>query len=313
MENDKNIIDSKKQKRDSDTEFAQRYFTLLVGQYRIMSRKVDDPQALAEAEEIAKIPVPEITWEQIYRFELAILMLQPFEALRRRAWILREEYQEVASPLEYAEYIKSNPPDPNDPKVIEADLRSDLVRIQEELNWAYTILWVEEEFRSKLTRSVIGVTLCGIAVFAGCLAISGGFSTRLTLLAVIFGGMVGGCVTTVRRIQKAELQGNADLNLITLERGRLSIYLSPFLGGVFSVVLYLLFASGYIKSGLFPDFTSNGELLYGIFPSLQGTELAKLLVWSFIAGFAEQFVPDRLSQLIKEGEEDKKRRDSSPS
>ncbi|MBI3869174.1 MAG: hypothetical protein HY299_11670 [Verrucomicrobia bacterium] len=289
----------------SDAEFAQKYFTLLLGQYKMMGQRANDAAALAEAERIARISVAQITWEDIYGFELSILKLEPLESLRRKAWILREEYQEIASSKEQKDYADSNPPDASLASVKEADLRADLVKLQEELNWAYTVLWVQEEFRSKLTRAVVGMTLACVLIFGVFILFLGGFTPRLTLPAVAFAGMIGGCINTVRRIQKTDLQGNSDLNLIQLERGKLSVYVSPFLGAIFAVVLYAIFASGYIKSGLFPDYTSApADLLYGLFPILSGTELAKLLVWSFIAGFAEQFVPDRLDQLTKRGGEE---------
>jgi hypothetical protein len=74
-----------------DNEFARKYFTLLLSQYRTMSKKVDDPAASAEAERIAKVFVTEMTWELIYGFEQAILKLEPLETLCRKAWILREK------------------------------------------------------------------------------------------------------------------------------------------------------------------------------------------------------------------------------
>src|SRR5258706_115651 len=93
------------------------------------------------------------------------------------------------------------------------------------------------------------------------------------------------------------------MNLIELERGQGSIYISPFLGAGFAIVLYVLFASGLLKGALFPDFPKEGSLLYGFAPALQGMDQAKLLIWSFIAGFAEAFVPDRLDELSKRASE----------
>jgi hypothetical protein len=289
---------------DLDEEFAEKYFTLLVGQYKTMSKTVEDAAARAEAERIVKIPTEEITWEEIYRFELAILKLEPLESLCRKAWILREEYQEIASEAEREHYRASSPPEPDPTKVKESELRADLVKIQEELNWAYTVLWVQEEFRGKLTHRIVWMTFLVGAVFVALMevGIAGGFASRLPLAAVAFTGMVGGFISTLRRIQTSKLDGNSDLNLIELERGQGSIYISPFLGAIFAMVLYVLFASGLIKGALFPDFPKTGGL-YGFASPLEGVEQAKLLVWSFVAGFAEKFVPDRLDQLSQRAKE----------
>lgn len=238
-----------------------------------------------------------------------MLKLEPIEGLRRKAWILRDEYRQIAKTGEYAQYEASQPPDPA--TALEADLRTDLVKIQEELNWAYTVLWVQEEFRNKLTKRIVGITLVVIAVFVGLAITTSGmpwigflsqYRAWLPIAAVSFVGILGGFISTLRRIQLARLDGNSDLNLIELERGHGSIYISPFLGGVFANLLFLLFASGLLTGPLFPTI-APGERFFGIAGPVSGAELAKLLIWCFIAGFAEKFVPDRLEQLAQKGTE----------
>jgi hypothetical protein len=283
-----------------DDEFAQRYFTLLLGQYNTMNTKVADKAAFDEAERIKKIPTAEIEWEDIYTFELAILKLEPLESLCRKAWILREEYQEVANSAEKAQYEASNYPKPDPATVKEPELRADLVKVQEELNWAYIVLWTQEAFRNKLTRRIVWMTVIVGVFFAGLVELANlfNFVPELTLPTVAFAGIVAGFISTLRRIQTTKLDGNSDMNLIELERGQGSIYISPFLGAIFAIVLYILFASGLLRGALFPEFPKDGSL-YGFATQLQGVEQAKLLIWSFIAGFTEQFVPDRLDQLSK--------------
>lgn len=279
---------------DLDAEFAQKYFTLLVGQYKTMENAAPNPGARAEAESITAISVDKIEWEQIYRLELAILKLEPVETLRRKAWILREEYQEIATKDEKAQYEASNPPKADPATSSEPELRADLVRIQEELNWAYLVMWIYEEFRKKLTKGIVRTTLGAGLVFAFVLAYPSAFNGWLgfvPLFKVAFAGIVGGLVSTLRRIQTTKLDGNSDLSLIELEKGQGSIYISPFLGAIFSIVLYGLFASQLLKGILFPD----------VAVPLTAIESAKLWIWSFLAGFAEQFVPDRLNQLSQRG------------
>jgi len=307
-----------KLKGDSlDVDFARKYFTLLVGQYKTLDKPIDNPVAKAEAEAIIQIPAREVSWEHIYRLELAILKLEPLETLCRKAWILREEYGEVANETEKARYAASNPPDPDPATVKAEELRADLVKIQEELNWAYLVLWVYEEFRSRLTRRLVLVTAAVGIVFGFLLdgpldlRVWLGFSTTAknpTLLTVAFAGMIGGLISTLRRVQITKLDGNSDLSLIELEKGQGSIYISPFLGAAFAVVLYVMFASGLLQGDLFPKFDfSNGIPIYGFAVELNGLDQAKLLIWSFLAGFAEKFVPDRLDELSKRGDDAKKK------
>jgi hypothetical protein len=89
-------------------------------------------------------------------------------------------------------------------------------------------------------------------------------------------------------------------------------YFSPMAGGLFAIVLYILFAAGLVGGGLFPDLksvattaaTKISEFASTLHPSTV-QDWGKLLIWSFIAGFAERFVPDTLDHLIARSEEKK--------
>jgi hypothetical protein len=68
-------------------------------------------------------------------------------------------------------------------------------------------------------------------------------------------------------------------------------------------VIYLLFSSGLLKGDLFPAFDppgdDSGTVFYRFvaYEPTKVTEVAKLLAWAFMAGFAERLVPDKLNQL----------------
>jgi len=288
-----------------DREFQDSYRNILFGQYRSLNNPVDDPKAKAEAESVINKEgeKKEITWEDLYRLELAIIKLEPVDLLRRRTWILRQEYKEVASAEEIKDYYASNPPDPE--KHEDAPLlRADCIRLQEELSWRYIVVWVLEEFRSKLTRRVLlwtGVFLLFALAFASPAIIAqiGGLwlSVNLPFLVlIVVPGVIGGLVSTLRRIQTVRLDGNADLALTQLDQGNAGVILSPFLGGVFAFLLFCLFAGSFLTGSLLPKV--GLENLWGAgSQELDFAEIAKLVIWSFIAGFSERFVPDRLEKL----------------
>ncbi|MCZ6647123.1 MAG: hypothetical protein O7B79_12890, partial [SAR324 cluster bacterium] len=74
--------------------------------------------------------------------------------------------------------------------------------------------------------------------------------------------------------------------------------LIPIYAGIFALVLYVLFLSGILQGSLFPHFSIPpfGEsptpaeiinFLRSTYPST-GEDLAKLLFWTFVAGFSER-------------------------
>ena len=79
----------------------------------------------------------------------------------------------------------------------------------------------------------------------------------------------------------------------------------PIVGAIASVVLYLVFVGGFVEGGLFPNIscaegkTCNalGELMENYSPT-EPQDYGWALVWGFIAGFSEQFVPDLLQSLV---------------
>ncbi len=69
-------------------------------------------------------------------------------------------------------------------------------------------------------------------------------------------------------------------------------------GAVFALVLSLMFMGQLIAGSMFP----NWEPFYNIIYS--PAAFAKLLVWSFIAGFFERFVPNMLRNLAQRAQDD---------
>lgn len=116
-------------------------------------------------------------------------------------------------------------------------------------------------------------------------------------------GFIGGFVSIQQRLKNV-----SDQELEYLSQSWTAILVIPVFGGVFAVVLYLLFLSGIIESSLFPKFyipkfdTSRTTLkdLICFFKETypeSGRDFAKLAFWSFVAGFSERFVPQIIHKL----------------
>jgi hypothetical protein len=298
----------------SEQDFLESYRTVLFGQFASMSRKIADSSAEAEAQRVIHMLPDQIQWEDLYSLELAMLRLQPADELRRQAWSLRNEYEEIAASDEWDDYKASNPPEFGGPSGVvvpvadEAPLRADLVRLQQEIHWRYIVMWAFEDYRSSVTLWSWFGGLIAVIVFTALGLIGNRLwpvhSFEWKLLSLVGAlGVMGGLTSTLRRIQKLSWSGNADTDIAKLG-GSLSVYLSPCLGGVFAVLLFFLIAGKLMDGSFFPTL-NLGDCVHDGLACPSGADFAKLVVWSFVAGFAEQLVPDNLARLAGEKPEQK--------
>ncbi len=81
------------------------------------------------------------------------------------------------------------------------------------------------------------------------------------------------------------------------------VYLSPVLGGMFGVILYLVMLTGFIEGDFFPRFRDLEKPYDGLFALFHSTvpaenkDAIKAVFWAFIAGFSEGFVPALLGRV----------------
>jgi hypothetical protein len=133
-------------------------------------------------------------------------------------------------------------------------------------------------------------------------------------------GIIGGFVSIQQRLKRV-----SDEELTYLSQSWTSILVVPVFGGVFALVLYLLFLAGIVKGPLFPKitippFTTEAptiEELKGFFTETlpaSGSDFAKLAFWCFVAGFSERFVPQIIQRVSNGGEQaagsDRQRREN---
>ncbi len=157
-----------------------------------------------------------------------------------------------------------------------------------------------------ITRRLIIMT--GIALlFVVCIfSMTFLFGERFMVSWACFGcGLVGGFVSIQQRLKKV---GNEELELLSCSW--FQILLIPIYGGVFALVLYIGFLGGIVEGPLFPAFSIPDfskpyptrddiqNFFVSTYPS-SGSDVAKLLFWSFVAGFSERFVPQILDRTQK--------------
>jgi hypothetical protein len=195
--------------------------------------------------------------------------------------------------------------------------------------------------KKAVRRTLVFVAILGILIIAN-LGILFGFNlditSGLTVLTVALAGTMGGCVSMLQRIQSTPSEGDALFNLAALNNGWTGLSLSPLYGGIFASLLFVLFAAGVLKGSVFPEIHTPGKSVLADVsapsqpesqsPSsanlsatrestvevlriktfltqtgpVDGVSYALLIVWSFLAGFAERLVPDTLNRLVTKNE-----------
>jgi hypothetical protein len=266
-----------------------------------------------------------VTWRDLYTLELILAHLQPPASLRHIVWNLRYRYRDVAGLREYDAYLASKPPELGPGVQVQDllnELRADITYLLGQIHLRYAMAPIREQLHTRLSRIVIGllgVSLLFILFYEFGMRVIYADSwldwrqylppSMLTVVTVV--GAIGGLISVQQRFQSASKEGDPVYNLSVFAQGRKDIWPSIFSGGIFAAVLYLLVAAGLLSGELFPEMRiaspfqpdkhPQGYLIWFLQNALpkEGHDYAKLLIWSFIAGFAERFVPDTLSRFVE--------------
>ncbi|HEY0349867.1 MAG TPA: hypothetical protein VGC60_17100 [Pyrinomonadaceae bacterium] len=264
--------------------YARLFFDHLYSEYVALKPNFTDADAdiVAILDEIhERRRKHDLTWSDIYTFDLTLVDQRPPESLIRKAYDARAKYRSVAGQKEYDEYIASKPldlgtiqvdPDAQPPKpnvLIERELRADIKYLLSKFYLYYSLLPAREALRDDLTKKAVLLTGAVVVVIALAIAlnITGSFfvtgladysSVVVTVLTVALAGIVGGCVSMLQRIQAAPSDGDALFNLAAMTNGWRGILLSPIYGAIFASLLFVLFAAGILNGSVFPTIVTPG-------------------------------------------------------
>ncbi len=122
-----------------------------------------------------------------------------------------------------------------------------------------------------------------------------------TITVVFLSGILGGLVSIQRRLKSLD-----DAELGFLAHSWFQICLAPFSGGLLAILLYMIFLGNIISGELFPEFTADSKSPQKNFRAIfeQHTNFvgyAKLVFWSFVAGFSQNFVTGIIERSEKQG------------
>jgi hypothetical protein len=147
----------------------------------------------------------------------------------------------------------------------------------------------------------------GIALGATSLLFAGGlwFGRSVFITVVVFGcGIMGGFVSIQQRLGSIE-----DDELDILSKSWASVLIIPLFGGIFALVLYVIFLTGILDLPIFPKFyippfTNDRAVDLPAFlqktSPVSGQDMAKVMFWSFVAGFSERFVPQVIRSVTSQ-------------
>lgn len=110
-------------------------------------------------------------------------------------------------------------------------------------------------------------------------------------LFVFVGGLMGAGLNFIRDLHHHSDSGTETLSMLSSLLSRLLI------GGALALAVYMLFLSGLLGGSLFPEFETldySKGLLKGAAPRLS-SDFGKCMVWAFLAGYAEKFLPGLLA------------------
>lgn len=112
-------------------------------------------------------------------------------------------------------------------------------------------------------------------------------------------------------IQEYRHAGEKEWLNLTSSSFTFNYFIPSLVGGGFALVLMTLFSSGIIEGTLFPNFSKSGgvkiksvgDYYYWVTNRLpdRGYDIAKLWVWSFLAGYSARLVPNLLAKISKDG------------
>ncbi|HSC80448.1 MAG TPA: hypothetical protein VLC08_08850 [Chitinolyticbacter sp.] len=183
-------------------------------------------------------------------------------------------------------------------------LRAHMLNMTAQMQWEYRKL-VEREASVGRTRLFI---ICTSFVLLLCWVVGPSLAAQLPWLesrwetlaiqTALGFGLLGAFTSMMRRFNAIQPDtddgvpqpGSARL-LASIDFSRWSLFSALVVGSVFGFLIYPLCVSGLLDGSAFPAFSNDRHLL----PELRN--IAKLAVWSFIAGFGEKFVPDIIDRL----------------
>jgi hypothetical protein len=203
-------------------DYALLFFDHLYSEYLTLKPDIDDPELIQLLESLHDERLNgQLTWSDIYTFDLALIEERPLENLIRKAYDARAKYRSIAGQKEFDEYLASKPPDltsiliaPNTPpaepalpageesletelsqssEIVQRVLRADIRYLLSKFYLYYSMLPMRENLRERLTAKAVRLTVIVLAIIVVLVLVSVGgtfiYNIRTDALSLGVGGL----------------------------------------------------------------------------------------------------------------------------
>jgi len=224
----------------------------------------------------------------------------PPDLLKLRTECMRKRFLALVGNDDCQSLLACRPADK--PATID-ELRAELDFILSEFLYVYLVTPLRYQARGRLLRYCMRPFLAIstlLVLFGGFVAWHEGRPDRFATLALVpIFGSLGAMISMQQRLESMPNKGDTMRYCIALDSGHTTLWTTSIAGSVFAVIINLVFLAGMIEGDLFPSF----DHLHGIHQNLPGvkplSDIALMLIWSFISGFAERLVPDTITKLTQ--------------
>jgi hypothetical protein len=264
-----------------------------------------------------------ITWSDVDVLEEAVVAVLPATELPEQLTLQRLVYSQTVPADEYMQYQKTmldlSAATPPIGQPISDKIRSELLAVTQRIKYMLQYGPPKEQARALLTNRVIWTMIGGIAVVFVAYIASEMFKEKHgdafvppeAVYVVLCAGLVGGFISVQQRLQQPT-EVDPLYKWLELDASGRSLLLSPVIGMIFAIVLFVILVGGFVNGTLFPTFIgcaklgdiaakhcSNSDFASFVLAATPDSPVswAKLTVWAFAAGFLERLVPDILTRI----------------
>lgn len=317
--------------------WEKEYFRHLAAEWQVLNVHANPPVSStpAGAADIARINdliarfnepklAPRINRNDLLSFELTVFRYRSVVSLVQTAPMLRQRFHDVVGDRVFSTYRPTELPDcAKADETARNTLFDDLSALISAIHWRYILFPFSSQLRTVLTSQAMFCMLVYTAAWSG-LIYGATIWTQGAFIALmvtcIYAGVLGGFISALRRMQSISEDGDPIYVIQGIRSARFWLLFSPLLGGIFAIVALLFFLSGFLSGSIFPAFHLPGDLPCTLTPPastpcdqtymkpawwfwqhllpIAPMDYAKLILWCFVSGFAERFIPDMIDNLV---------------